>query len=854
MLDSFLAGVIRLVRERQYLLIGIVALLTLGAALALPSLEADPSPRALLLSADTGQEQIADEFRKRFGSTDNVIAVLFEAEQDVLSAKPLGYMYELGEALIKLPNIERVESLARTPFLKAEDPDDVLNLDEMAAAEPDPTADDPALLSALSDVVASAPDHFPMGLASLSERASGMRNMGPLITSGSPSAQDIEALKAAVQKMPILRGRLISRDGRFAVVAMVVDDAVISHNELSEALSKVTDWVALHPPPDEVKVFVTGLPVVRTSIVDNMRRDQRLLTPATLLVSLVMLLFAFRWWPGVVFPLLKVGLTSLWVLGAMALLGVKLNVITNILPALLIIMGLSDSIHYVSRFLQENGRTRDTVKATSITIAAIGAACFGTTSTTAAGMFALYVSKTRMLAEFGIIGGLGVMVSYIDTVVFLPAMLRGFKPPAQLVQAEVKKTRKTSRVDSILSQITIWILRRAKLVLGISIVFTLGAAAAANYLRVDSALLDQFEKDDPMYVSTRLLEEHFEGVRPLEVSLTSSQKGRFYEPETLKALSQITAWLEKQPSVLSATDPSMPFVQVWSALTGTEPNVNDALRTAEEIKGLAYMLGKRSPNPLASLVTDDGEHARLRVRLRDDGSRATLHLVAELREKLKHALEQQPDVRYELTGDAYLSSNGLDAVVEDLTGSLGVATLTILLLVFISFKSWRYALLLVPPNVIPMVLVMAWMVWRDIPLNAATAIIFSVSIGITVDAGIHFVSRLREELEETEFLTTAILRSMRGTGSAILLACVTLVLGFGALLLSRFVPVQRFAELIAMSIVGCIFATLIVLPPLLQIVGRGFIEPDWRLRRATAQAEAKVRAQAPLQAETKASE
>ncbi len=831
MLDRFLAGVIRMVRERQFFLIGIVAVVTLVAAIALPSLEADPSPRALLLSADTGQEQVADEFRKRFGSTDNVIAVLLEASEDVLTEKPLGYMYSLGEALIKLPNIERVESLTRTPFLKAEDPDAVLNLDEMAAAEPDPTADDPELLSALSDVVASAPDHFPMGLASLSERASGMRNMGALITSARPSADDIKALKAAVVKMPILRGRLISRDGRFAVIAIVVDDSVTGHNELSEALGHVTDWIKKNPPPDELKVYVTGLPVVRTSIVDNMRRDQRLLTPATLLVSLVMLLFAFRWWPGVVFPLLKVGLTSLWVLGAMAICGVKLNVITNILPALLIIMGLSDSIHYVSRYLQEFGRSRDSVKATAITIGAIGAACFGTASTTAAGMFALYVSKTRMLAEFGIIGGLGVMISYIDTVVFLPAMLRSFKPPVQLAQAEVKKTRKANLLDTILSLITIWILRRAKLVVGISIVFTIAAAITANYLRVDSALLDQFEQDDPMYLSTKLLEQHFEGVRPLEVSLVSTQKGRFYEPDTLKALAGVTAWLEKQDSVLSATDPSMPFVQVWSALTGTEAKASDALRTADELKGLAYVLGKRSPNPLASLVTEGGDHARLRVRLRDDGSRATLHLVDELRVKLAQAFEGQPDVSYALTGDAYLSSNGLDAVVDDLTGSLGVATLTILLLVFISFKSWRYALLLLPPNVIPMVMVMAWMVWRNIPLNAATAIIFSVSIGITVDAGIHLLSRLREELQETDFLTTAIMRSVRGTGSAIVLACVTLVLGFAALLLSRFVPVQRFAELIAMSIVGCLFSTLIVLPPLLQVVGRDFVEPGGRVKK-----------------------
>ena len=79
------------------------------------------------------------------------------------------------------------------------------------------------------------------------------------------------------------------------------------------------------------------------------------------------------------------------------------------------------------------------------TIGAIGHACFGTASTTAAGLFALYVSKTRMLAEFGIVGGIGVMVSYIDTVVFLPAMLQSlYYRPAQLLQEQEEAQRSPS--------------------------------------------------------------------------------------------------------------------------------------------------------------------------------------------------------------------------------------------------------------------------------------------------------------------------------------------------------------------------------------------------------------------------
>ncbi len=139
MLDRFLAGVIRLVRERRLALIRLVVLLTVVSALALRKLEADPSPRALLASADLDQEQISNDFRTRFGSTDNMLAILIEAPKDVIAPAPLGYMHALGEAVAKMPHIERVESLARTAFpQKGPNPkDEELSLEGMLEESPD---------------------------------------------------------------------------------------------------------------------------------------------------------------------------------------------------------------------------------------------------------------------------------------------------------------------------------------------------------------------------------------------------------------------------------------------------------------------------------------------------------------------------------------------------------------------------------------------------------------------------------------------------------------------------------------------------------------------------------------------
>jgi predicted RND superfamily exporter protein len=112
---------------------------------------------------------------------------------------------------------------------------------------------------------------------------------------------------------------------------------------------------------------------------------------------------------------------------------------------------------------------------------------------------------------------------------------------------------------------------------------------------------------------------------------------------------------------------------------------------------------------------------------------------------------------------------------------------------------------------------MAWMVARGISLSAATAIIFSLSIGLAVDGSIHMVSRFQEERAHGILTTSALVRAVRGTGRNIVVSSFALLLGFSAILLSNFVPVQRFAELIIVSMTGSVFATLIIQPVLLRV-------------------------------------
>ena len=150
--------------------------------------------------------------------------------------------------------------------------------------------------------------------------------------------------------------------------------------------------------------------------------------------------------------------------------------------------------------------------------------------------------------------------------------------------------------------------------------------------------------------------------------------------------------------------------------------------------------------------------------------------------------------------------------MNDLVGSLGLSIVLIFLTLVMLFRSVRFAAIAVPPNVLPLVTTVAWMVIRGIPLNAGTAVVFSIAVGVGVDGTIHALARFREEYELSGGRTSAIVRTARGTGRAVVISALTLMLGFAVLLLSSFVPMVNGASTRP--------STLIVQPVLVKLFAK----------------------------------
>ena len=214
-------------------------------------------------------------------------------------------------------------------------------------------------------------------------------------------------------------------------------------------------------------------------------------------------------------------------------------------------------------------------------------------------------------------------------------------------------------------------------------------------------------------------------------------------------------------------------------------------------------------------------------------------VVKAAREALTEDLEvlrQNPlFTRVGLTGSPFVREGQLTATTNSLQTSLPIAAAAALVLLLLTMRSLRYAVV----TVIPIGLVVAWlyalMYLIGFSLNFVKAIIGAISIGVGIDYSIHMTERFREELRRAATKMQALRQAANGTGVALMASGVSSIVGFTILGFAPMPMFSSFGFLTAIMIFLALAASLVVLPSLLLLV-----TPEKAAQGAPAPAPAQV--------------
>lgn len=612
---------------------------------------------------------------------------------------------------------------------------------------------------------------------------------------------------AAIYRSPFLVGSFFPTDARSLSIFIKTDDVLTKKQ--SDLLAHNIGAALACYRFDEVH-FV-GRIFAQQVYLTTLQKEFTLFISLSFFVVVIFLWFSFRSLYGIVVPLVIVVVSVLWTLGIMDLLGKPIDIMTSMLPTMIFIAGMSDVVHFFSKYFEELSKGTARNKIYPLILKEVGFPTFLTLLTTVVGFLSLLFSSIQPIREFGIYTSIGVTIAFVLTYTLLPALLFFFTPK-KLVTVHQHNNRTHSTMRSWL----FWIFRNQKTILVLTGLVLIISVAGIYKIRVNNLLLEDLSEKVKIKRDFNFFDTHYSGVRPFELQVTVTDAGKtVWDHDIMQQLDAVDEFIKKEYSTSFLISPASLVKSVYQS------SVQDAgprFPGEEDYQAIARQLKSNKKNKeIKKLITPDGRSTRISAKIRDLGSiRINSH-----NQELLAFIEKNTNSKtlsFHLTGAAHLIDRNNEYMVSNMTQGFIFSIIVIGLLTFFLHRSWRMLLVFILPNIIPLIIIGGIMGFAGIELKAATSLVFSIAFGIATDDTIHFISRLKIELGYGKSLLYAFKRTYFETGKPIILTTLILIGGFISLMISDFQSVFYFGFLICITIIIAVIADIFLLPVLLFLI------------------------------------
>ena len=703
------------------------------------------------------------EFVEEFEGDDNFLLVALENEEGVFQEEFLNDAHEFALESRELPHIVGVQSL--TTF--------------------------------------SYPLKTPFGLTAI-----------PAINRAEPSRYPADS--ARIMQDERFVGSLINKDAT-ALVVLLKTESLIDITGGEQAVSGLdksriiieglNELVASYDFDD---YHVLGAAYFQKEMVDMQIREVVVSALVSgLLVTLIMFLL-FRRPLGILVSLVSIGLGLLLFLGTLGLLGRELNAIAALYPVLMIIVGTSDVIHIMSKYIDELRAGKDKETAIRIAIKEIGLATLLTSITTAVGFATLLTSRIDPIRDFGVNAALGVMIAYI-TVIFFTTSLLSYLSVDQIV----KIGRQQAFWDGLLERAYRFTKGRPGLIKIGSVVVALLCVLGISMITTNYKITSALPRGEKITTDFLYFEEELSGFRPFEMAVIAKDTHEITDFRVLQQVAAIEDYVKRFDAVESTASITAVYRSIHQAYNNNRPDayvLPPDERTYRRYQALARQVPQSS---LSVLMTPDRKRARITSRLDDLGA-DSIKVFQTLVDNWINANVDTNLVSVRSTGTGVIIDKNAEYIRRNLLQGLGLAIVIVCGLMALLFRSWRMLVVSLVPNILPLLIAGAMLGFLGIELEAGVSIVFAIIFGIAVDDTIHFLAKYRLVRGRGVGVDEAIHVTFREAGKAIVLTSVVLFFGFLVMLFSIHPPSVTIGLLISLTLASAVVSDLLLIPLLLR--------------------------------------
>ncbi|MBN2693971.1 MMPL family transporter [bacterium] len=633
---------------------------------------------------------------------------------------------------------------------------------------------------------------------------------------------DLPNLRDSVLKSNLLKKQLLSEDGKTTAIILKMDNILTTEGERRPVIQKVMKIFKNYKKENSeifknlnIQYGFSGIPIVQGEYSRLIGSDLFFFFFLSAIVMGVVLLYLFKKPHGIFLPLTIVSLAAVATFGIMAMSGESLNIVNNIIPTLILVIGLSDTIHILHRYhfeINENGLEKQ--QAIEITFFDLFKACFITSFTTAIGFFSLLSAKIDIIKRLGLYSGIGILLAFMFIMLLLPGILYMIKKPI------FKKRKEGINLDKLLLKIHEINIKHPWRNLFIAILILSIAIYFITKMDINTHMLEELKENNPIRQGIMFVEKNMTGVLPIEISIESKtgEKNSILRVDVLKAMDELKKELRKNSSIGFIVTISDYIKESYWAANGsierylTIPDSKDLIlnyygRLKDSEKG---------ERDIGNIVSTNGDKLKFSFAQTDVGLNQFFITVDKLKKDIDKLFPK--DVEVKITGGTFVAFRALNNIIHDMILSLGLAFIFIALTMIIMLRSIKLGLLSMIPNMMPILYTMGVMGGFGIIVRTSTVLIFSIALGIAVDDSIHFLARYKIEGEKHKNNIDALKYTMLGTGKAIIFTSVLIIIGVMVLLFSDFIAIIHYSILTMVVMFAALLGVLFVLPPLLMIV------------------------------------
>ncbi len=755
--------------KRQITSTFLLLILTILAALQIPKIEIDTSVDSLIPYNDPAR-QVYQRVIEEFGSDNPTI--LYVRDEKLWTPEKLKALEALHREAVALPFVDRVDDLFTIHTIRGGD--------EQVTSYP--------------TVIAKPPE-------TLSEAA--------------------EIRELALQNR-LMQGNYLSEDGAATAIILSIGQQKRGegfHQHVNQNLQQLVG--RFQQQFDEVRQI--GASRIHVEIRERLFDDFKTLGGLSIIVLVIATFIFLRSAVAALIPIFTSVISIIWALGFMGWADIPLNILSAMLPSLLIVIGSTEDTHLLSTYLSQlkEGDKRTRHMAVEWMVKRLGLPVILTIITTAIGFSSNLFSDIEMIRQFSLAASVSILANGVVTLLMVPLILAHFGP---LQNRSLTRNGGLRLMPRLVSETFNFVQQHFPRLLLISTALLCGFLLFhAQTLHVTNDPMSYFKEDEPLIQDATEIHKQLSGIKMFYVVLESDREKAFQYPENIRKLADIQHFIRSQ-SVFDRSNSIADYLAVINyefnnrmlPLKERSGLTNVRLDLPETRELVAQYLLFFHRRDLQHFLSEDMRRASIIVRHNISDSHTLNRHVRELQEVAN--ILAGSSLKAHIVGENLLVNQAAEELMIGQVKSLLLILIIVFVIMSVMFTSMRGGVIAVVTAIIPIILMFGIMGLFGIPLNPGTAMVAVIAIGVAIDGTIHLFSHYNERCRHTSNYPQAVRETVRDEATPLVTTSLVLASGFAVLMLSNFTVIAQFGALASLTMLFSIFANLLVTPVILTYV------------------------------------